>query len=342
MFWIWLGLGVMLSVPLGLLVLLTLLHFYLRWKYMHYLLRVFQEKPLFIIPRGQPVGGAEDVRIQTADGLTLRGCYLHTPLRRRGVILFGLEFGSNRWSCHAYCEHLLAKGFDVFAFESRGQGESGLQPGYEPAVWVTDFDVHDMQAALAYLKGRSDADPRGIGFFGISKGGVAGLLVAARDPYIRCFVTDGIYATYTTMVVYMRKWFSIYNAHYKLQGLLPLWYYGLVGLAGLKQVERERRFRFAHLERAIAKLAPRPLLMIHGAGDTYVKPEMARALFNLARDPKEIWLVAGAKHNQALQVAGEEYSRRVLAFFEQHLVELPAQASANGTAKSPAALAESA
>ena len=33
---------------------------------------------------------------------TLRGCYLTATARpRRGVILFGLEFGSNRWSCRA-------------------------------------------------------------------------------------------------------------------------------------------------------------------------------------------------------------------------------------------------
>ena len=53
------------------------------------------------------------------------------------------------------------------------------------------------------------------------------------------------------------------------------------------------------------KLAPRPLLMIHGGGDTYIKPEMALALFSKARSPKDYWLVEGAKHNQALAVAGD-------------------------------------
>ena len=64
-----------------------------------------------------------------------------------------------------------------------------------------------------------------------------------------------------------------------------------------------------------------PLLMIHGEYDNYIKPPMARALFDKARAPKEFWLVPGAKHNQALQVAGEEYRRRVLDFFERHLAE---------------------
>ena len=64
-------------------------------------------------------------RLCTADGIDLCGCYLKGSGPRRGVILFGLEFGSNRWACVPYCEHLLQNGYDVFAFESRGQGESG-------------------------------------------------------------------------------------------------------------------------------------------------------------------------------------------------------------------------
>src|SRR5262249_55000204 len=73
------------------------------------------------------------------------------------------------------------------------------------------------------------------------------------------------------------------------------------------------------------RLAPRPLLMIHGGGDTYIKPEMARALFELAGAPREFWLVEGAKHNQALHVANGDYQRRVREFFEAHLAaDVPA------------------
>src|SRR5579871_1882452 len=196
----WLGLAILFSAPVGLAVWLVGLHFVLRYKYLHVIVRIFQEKPLFIIPTGQPVAGAEDVSFPTEDGLTLRGCYLHGEGPRQGVILFGLEFGSNRWSCLPYCEHLLEAGFDVFAFESRCQGESDAQPGYEPLQWVTEFEVRDTRAAIAYLKERPDADPWGIGLFGISKGAGAGLQLAAHDPYIRCCVTDGVFAAYTTLV----------------------------------------------------------------------------------------------------------------------------------------------
>src|SRR5262245_10887859 len=103
---------------------MTALYLYLRIRYLDYLVRIFQEKPLFIIPRGQPIPDAEDVDFRNADGQTLRGCYLRSHVTpRQGVILFGLEFGSNRWACGSYCAFLHAQGFDIFTFECRSQGE---------------------------------------------------------------------------------------------------------------------------------------------------------------------------------------------------------------------------
>lgn len=336
MFWLWLGLGIILSVPLFVALALTYLFFDLVKRYMGFLLRIFEEKPIFIIPHGQPVADAEDVHLCTADGLTLRGCYLHTLCpQRRGVILFGLEFGSNRWACVPYCRFLVENGFDIFAVEFRGQGDSQAQPGYEPRQWVTDYEVQDIRAALTYLKARPDADPKGIGFFGISKGGSAGIIAAADDPYVRCCVTDGIFSTRSTMIPYMRKWIAIVSTRYWLQRALPEWYYGLYADAALRRLRRESNRVYPSLEDALARLAPRPILMIHGGADTYIKPEMAWALFAKARRPKEFWLVEGAKHNQALQVAEDAYRQRVLGFFQKHLADatadnLPPSRSAYG------------
>jgi pimeloyl-ACP methyl ester carboxylesterase len=317
LFWV----GLLLTALPGLLVALWLLglYFYLCRKYLHLIVRIFQERPLFVVPFGQPVDGAEDVRFRTRDGRSLAGCYLRARCERRGVVLFGLEFGSNRWACVPYCEGLLENGYDVFAFESRGQGASDPQPDYEPLQWVTDFEVEDTRAALEYLRGRPDSDPRGVGFFGISKGAGAGLIAAARDPWVRCCVTDGVFATYSTLVPYMRQWFRIYNETPSLHGLLPSWYYGAVGLRALRRIERERGCRYPHLEPQLARLAGRPLLMIHGGGDTYITPRMAEKLYGRAAQPKDYWLVEGAKHNGALALAGAAYERRVLDFFDRHL-----------------------
>jgi len=317
-FWFWVGFAILMVPPIALGLVLAAMYLYVRWKYMGFLVRIFQEKPLFIIPRGQPVDEAEHVTFPTADGLTLRGCYLRANGSRKGVILFGLEFGSNRWACLQYCEGLVADGFDVFAYEPRNQGDSDKDPNYEPLQWVTDRDVADMRSAVAYLLGRPDADPRGIGAFGISKGGGTALLVAATDPAIRCVVTDGAYATYTTMVPYMRRWIGIYTENRRITSVLPTWFYGLIGLSGVRHVARNRGVTYPSLEKAAGKL-DRPLLMIHGEADTYIKPDMARALFARARGPKELWLVPGAKHNQAFQLAGAEYTRRLIEFFETNL-----------------------
>jgi alpha-beta hydrolase superfamily lysophospholipase len=310
----------MFSLPTLMLLFLIYVRIKVFGYYVPRIARIFQEKPLFIVPRGQPRPEAESVRFRSTDGLTLNGCYYKGEGDRRGVILFGLEFGSDCWSCWSYCERLVANGFDVFAFETRNQGKSDSVPDYEPLQWVTDAEVRDTEAAVAYLKKRPDADPRGIGLFGISKGAGAGVLVAAQDPYIRCCVTDGMFATATTLYPYMLQWFTIYNTYYP-PVLIPDSALRMAARCSLRYVERERGCRFPYLEKAMPRLVPRPILMIHGGQDTYIKPEMARALYDLAGEPKEFWLVEKAKHNQALSVAGEMYHQRVLRFFEKYLAE---------------------
>ena len=321
--WFWLGLA---SLPILVLVFLMCFHQHVKHKYLPMLVRILQEKPLFIVPHGVPLPDAEDVEnveIPTTHGLFLRGCYLRTSKPRKGVILFGLEFGSNRWSARPYCEFLLENGYNVFSFETRGQGQTPSQAGYEPMVWVTEFEVDDFRAALAYLKERPDGDPRGVGFFGLSKGGSAGLYVACEDPFVRCCVTDGIFATHTTMVPYMLKWIFIYSTRPWLPKILPLAYYRYVAHIGLDVTSRECHCTFPHLEWRIRNLAPRPLLMIHGGADPYIKPAMAQSLFELAGGLKELWIVDGAKHNQAFSLVGAAYKERILGFFDQHLSGLP-------------------
>ena len=210
----WIGLALMLCGPLALALTLLYYLWHVCTAYLASVLRIFQEKPLFVVPRGQPVEGAERVRFRSGDGRVLNGCYLPCAGERRGVVLFGLEFGSNCWSAQHYCEQLLAAGYDVFCFETRNQGESEAEPGYEPLQWVTDYEVADTRAAIAYLKARPDADPVGIGFFGISKGAGAGLIAAADEPYVRCAVTDGMFGTETTVKPYMRQWFRIFNTRF--------------------------------------------------------------------------------------------------------------------------------
>ena len=318
-FWFYVGICVLAVPPIALGLALAMIYLYIRLKYMGFLLRIFQEKPLFIVPRGEKLSHAEETIIASDDGLKLRGCYLKTPAeQRKGVILFGLEFGSNRWSCRPYCEKLLEAGYDVFAVEFRSQGDSERDPNYEPLQWVTDRDVADLRVAIKYLLSRPDADRNGIGLFGISKGGGTGLIAAAGEPAIRCIATDGAYGTHTTMVPYLRRWIAIYSDRHRIQRMLPSWFYGIIGMVGAKKVARNRGVTYPSVEKAVGRVN-RPLLMIHGEGDTYIKPEMAQALFKRARGPKELWIVPKAKHNQALSIAGDDYHARIVGFFDTHL-----------------------
>jgi pimeloyl-ACP methyl ester carboxylesterase len=312
---------VFVGLPLAGALTLTAASFYYRRIYLDFILRCFKAKPLFIVPRSEPLPpDAEEVRFSTTDGLVLNGCYL--PRRaepRKGVILFGVEFGSDCSSCVAYCDFLLENGFDVFTYEPRGQGSSDSMPGYEPLHWVTHHELDDAKAAIAYLKKRPDADPAGIGFFGISKGAGAGLIAAAEDPWIRGCITDGAYATRSILLAYMVRWVPMVSNRYFLQSILPVWFYGLIADAGLARAEQEAGCRYPSLERAVRRIAPRPVMMIHGADDNYITPALARSLYARARAPREFWLVEGAKHNQAIRVAEAEYRRRVLDFFTKHL-----------------------
>lgn len=297
-------------------------YLYYRWKYIDWVVRVFEEKPFFIIPRGVAAEGAEEVRVPTADGLTLRACYIKTSApHRRGVVMFGLEFGSNRWACRQYCDRLLDSGYDVFACELRNQGESDKDPTYEPLQWATDKDLTDARAALAYLHSRQDSDPAGVGIFGISKGGSLGLMLAAEDRRVRCIATDGAFATYTTVVPFMRKFVQILvKRRESVRRLIPDWFYGLIGQAAMNRSQATRGVKFVEVEKSVRKLR-RPLLMIQGGADSYITPAITEDLFKDAKKAKskELWVVPGAKHNQALNIAGEAYHAKLVAFFDEHL-----------------------
>src|SRR5262249_21709576 len=149
-------------------------------------------------------------------------------------------------------------GYDVFAAELRGQGETPSHNGYEPLQWVTRSDIEDAAAALAYLKGRPDADPRGLGLFGLSKGAAAGICAAADDPVLRCAVTDGMFGTRTTMIPYMEQWVHIYAKNKRLVALLPKWYYAYLADVALGQIEKIRGVEYPSLVASLRKLKERP------------------------------------------------------------------------------------
>lgn len=65
---------------------------------------------------------------------------------------------------------------------------------------------------------------------------------------------------------------------------------------------------------------PRPIFFINGKKDSYVRPEQAKRFYQQAKEPKFLWIVPNARHNQAVDLVPQLYSRRLVAFFEQYLL----------------------
>lgn len=328
----------MLAIPLG-LALTVVIGFliYTVVRYAPIIGRIFEEKPLFLPLRLSPEPGGTDVKFSTDDGLTLAGTYYAATTRSRvGQIVFCHEYLSNRWSFAPYAGPLRALGFDVFTFDFRNHGESESDPAYRPLQWVTDHEVRDLQAALAYLRTRPDHDEAGVAIYGVSRGGSTGLVVAAQEPTVWGIITDGAFPTRGTMLSYITRWAEIYVSNPYLWKMLPKAYFRFVAWAGLRRSQRRLNCRFPTVERAVRRLAPRAWLMIHGQKDAYIGTDIARTLFALASEPKELWIVPKAKHNRCRQVAPEEYNERVMGFFQTYAPRRPIETTELGASATSA------
>jgi len=279
------------------------------------MLRVFDESPVVAPPDEEPDPRAVNVRFQAADGASLQGSWLAAAGVRRGVVIFCHEFLANRWSCRPYCDPLQQNGYDIFTFDFRGHGESNQRANYLPMQYVSNHELQDVQAAIAHVCSRSSGEPPWIGLIGVSRGGGAAILAAAGNTAVRAVATDGAFPTNLAQLAYMLRWAKIYVGEGVLYRITPDWYYSFLCWIARFFGARRHGCRFLQVTGAVGKLSSRPLLMIHGAKDNLVAPEVARQLFDLAGEPKQFWLVSEARHNGAIQVARQEYGRRLLEFF---------------------------
>lgn len=311
---IWIAAGALAVGATGLAALLI----YLAVRYVPVIKRIFHEQPLFFPLRLTPKDRGEAVEFRAADGIPLSGSYFKRRTGgRAGVVVFCHEFLSNRWSCQAYVDSLRDVGFDIFSFDFRNHGTSGKAEGYQPIQWLTDYEVKDLRAALDYLRTRPDRDLAGFGLFGVSRGGNTALVVAADQPDVWGVVTDGAFPTRGTMYSYIMKWAEIYVRRTYVRNLIPKFCYHYVSWMARLSSQRQLRCTFPCVERAVARLAPRPWFAIHGEKDTYIGPGIARTFFNRAKKPKELWIVAGAKHNRCRETEPEAYAARLLDFMDR-------------------------
>lgn len=218
----------------------------------------------------------EEVRFRTEDGLELYGWFLPAQGKALGTVLF-LHGNAENISTHIVSVGWMPeRQFNVFLFDYRGYGASQGRPTMSGVQ-------QDVDAALRTLLARTDVDTRRIIIFGQSLGGsIAAYYVAhstLRD-YVRALVIDSAFSGYTDI------------AREKLAATWLTW--PVQWLAALTIDDR-----FNPLQ-AIKLISPIPLLIIHGDRDTIVPVHHAQLLYDAAQDPKQLWVVPGAGHIQAL------------------------------------------
>ncbi len=270
----------------------------------------------------------ESITFPAYDGLPLHGMLIRaapdTP--RRGLIVFAHEFCSDMYSCGRYCGELHAQGYDVFTFDFRAHGQSECPPGYTPRQWVSNRELDDMRGAVAYAL--TWLDERGyeqrLGVVGVSRGACAAILAAKENPRIAALFCDGAFSTDTTIEHFMQRWAYIFARVRIVYENHPPVFWRFLRWTMMLFARWEFRCQFPSVRKAIRRMAPRPMVFVHGERDSYLPVEQSRKLYALAGQPKTLWIAPGARHNQAAVLHRSEYERLLLTFFDRHLAADPA------------------
>jgi uncharacterized protein len=278
--------------------------------------------PLSMGPRDfEPIQG-EIIHFRAMDGLSLRGMFLYgRNLQRKGTIIFLHEFASDMYSCARYCRPLIDAGYDVFTFDFRDHGGSSGEDDYKPRQWATNHEMADMFGAIAYVEDWLEERnlPTEIGLFGISRGACAAVMAAQDYPRVACIVADGLFSTERILEHLMKRWAYIFaKVKFVYENHHPAFWQFLTYLL-LRYSSRKLNCTFPSVHKALKRMAARPMLFIHGQRDSYIPVDQAQLLYDSTKEPKELWVVPGAKHNQGVIVQSEEYARRTVAFFDRYL-----------------------
>jgi len=236
----------------------------------------------------------EDVRLTAADGTRLHGWFLPARVPARGTVLF-LHGNAENISTHiASVAWLPARGYHVLLIDYRGFGASEGAPSVEGAL-------QDIDAAMRWLLARRGIDRRRIVVFGQSLGAALAIHYVARGehrPHIRALIADSAFASYRGIV---REKLSEFWLTWPLQ--VPL---------SWTVSDRHSPIHSA------PRLAPIPVLFIHGERDQIIPPGHSRLLYREASKPKQLWLVPGGRHIDAMQ--RPEIREKLLEYLDARLI----------------------
>ena len=221
----------------------------------------------------------EEVWLTTLDKIRLNAWYLPNPSSEKAL----LWFHGNAENIGYGLEHLefySRLAVNVLAVDYRGYGKSEGTPG-EAGVY------RDADAAYDYLIQVRRIQPTNIVVFGHSLGGAVAIDLAARRECGALIVQS----SFTSVKEMARRVFRI-----------PLFEY----------IPKSRFDSLAKIRRVRA-----PILIVHGTRDETVPFSMGQRLFAAAPEPKALFSVEGAGHNDVLEAGREELLERLKSFIAQ-------------------------
>lgn len=234
----------------------------------------------------------EDVFFGAPGGPRLHGWFL--PARGgepRGTVLHLHGNAANVTGHYEFIRWLPAAGYHVLTFDYRGYGRSQGRVSRRGTL-------EDAAAALDYLQGRGDVDSRRVIVFGQSIGGVVAVVLAGgRRDRIRAVVVDSAFTRYRDI--------ARYHVHQSVTLFALAWWFPRCVRIGFDAIDH------------VSRIAPTPVLFMHGRADRIAPAFMSRQLYEAAGDPKELWLIDEMDHTEIWWQRPEAAQSRFLSFVEQ-------------------------
>jgi alpha-beta hydrolase superfamily lysophospholipase len=172
-----------------------------------------------------------------------------------------------------------ALGFAVLGVDYRGFGQSSK------ALPSETLAVEDALAAWQWLAAQHPQSPRYV--FGHSLGGAIAVHVASEAVDCAGLIVEGSFTSIPDLVGTF-KW-----------GWLP------VGPLITQRFDAGSR---------IAQVRA-PVLVVHGSDDALIQPELGRALYARAREPKRFELVDGGSHHSTNAIGQPQYQQALAELF---------------------------
>lgn len=242
-------------------------------------------------PHGEP---AKTATLWTEDGVPISACYLPGPVDAdlALVVAHGFTGSWRRPAVRRVAERLASLG-GVVSFDFRGHGASG---GHST---VGDREVLDLDAAVGWARTLGHTRVVTLGF---SMGAAVAIRHAGRYGGVAAVAAvSGPSRWYYRGTVPMRR------AHWVIERRLGRLVSRLVLGTRISPAGWDPLPEAPH--ELVGKIAPVPLLIVHGDLDTYFPVEHAERLYEAAAEPKELWIEPGFGH--AENAAPDALVRRI-------------------------------